>query len=74
MLAGLAALLPAWAAKIVAEIATRFLKEFLARKDLKDSVRKGIALKSAANAKEALEFLREGGDSTVEVEPDAPSV
>ena len=74
MLAGLAALLPAWAAKIVAEIATRFLKEFLARKDLKDSVRKGIALKVAANTKEALEFLREGGDSTVEVEPDAPSV
>lgn len=74
MLTALAGMLPAWAAKVLGEIALRFFKEIMARKDLKDSVRKGLALEAEKNTRAALEYLARDGDTSVPVRDGAGNV
>lgn len=74
MLSALVGMIPAWAAKALGHIALNIFKEIMARKDLKDSVKKELALASEKNNAAALEFLARDGDPSIPVRDDAGHV
>lgn len=74
MISALVGMLPAWAAKAVGHIVLNVFKEIMARKDLKDSVRKELALAAEKNNAAALEFLARDGDPSIPVRDDAGHV